>query len=106
MPIPAPLRLVTTAAALIALCVLPGCMAMIAGSGELDDESVQRTQTKDQEERMKRMREGGTVRPAEYNALNERMGAGDGGQVAPKPTVEELERRVQQNKRRREEAAQ
>lgn len=85
------------------VCLLPGCMALIAGSGELDEDSVRQTQTKDQEDRMRRMREGGSVRPAEYDALNEKMGSGSGGEIAPKPSVEELERRVEENKRRRAE---
>lgn len=94
-------RSITRLAALFALLgttLLPGCITMIAGSGELDEDSVQRTQAKDNEERLKRMREGNSVRPAEYNALNNKLGGGDGGEVAPKPTIEELERRTQRAK--------
>lgn len=94
-------RLFSRFAALIALTgtlVLPGCLTMIAGSAELDDDSVQRTQAKDNEERLRRMREGNSVRPAEYNALNNKLGGGEGGEVAPKPTIEELERRTQRAK--------
>lgn len=84
-------------AALSATAPLPGCITMFVGSNaELDDDSIQRAQAKDTEARNRRMRESNSVRPAEYEAINGKLGGGEGGAIAPKPTIEELERRTQQ----------
>lgn len=85
-------------AVLAATAPLPGCITMFVGSNaELDDDSIQRAQAKDTEARNKRMREGNSVRPAEYEALNSKLGGGEGGAIAPKPSIEELERRTRQH---------
>lgn len=85
-----------------ALALLPllvsGC-ALMAASGELND-STERTRAKDQEERMARIRESGSLRPGEYDALRDKMGDGRSVEVAPKPSTAELRQRVEANRRR------
>lgn len=76
-----------------------GC-AFIAASGDINDGSAESAIAKDNDARMRRMREGGTLRPGEYDALRDKMGDGKNGEVTPKPSVEELEQRVEAGRRK------
>jgi hypothetical protein len=76
-----------------------GC-AFLAASGDIEDGSAEATTAKDHDDRMRRMREGGTLRPGEYDALREKMGDGKNGEVTSKPSIEELEQRVEAAKRK------
>lgn len=84
-----------------------GC-AIMAANADIDDGSAEATAAKDHDERMRRMREGGTLRPGEYDALRDKMGDGKNGEVASKPSIEELEQRIEAAKRKNsaEESAQ
>lgn len=87
---------------LAALAPLAGCSsfaAFMVGSGELDDESVRRTQAKQDEERRERMRSNSNIRPAEYEAMNNKLG-GSSTPTTPRPTADELAKKVEEDRRR------
>ncbi len=94
------LRLFAACAALTPLCLTTtGCLMMTAASGDINDGSVERTAAKDQAARMERYQQNTAVRPAEYDMMNERMGA-ESAQSSTAPSLEELRQRVEANKRR------
>lgn len=81
--------------------LLAGC-SLIAVSGEVDDGSLEKTKTKDSEERMRHLRESGALRPEEYEALQGKMGAQRTREMSVAPTVSELEQQVEERRRQRE----
>lgn len=83
--------------------LLGGC-ALVAASGDVNDGSAEKTTAKDQEERMRRLRENGSLRPEEYDALESKMGAGKGSDLNTAPSVSDLEKRVEERRRQQEEA--
>jgi hypothetical protein len=89
--------------ACLSTALLGGC-ALVAASGDIDDGSAEKTTAKDQEERMRRLRGNGSLRPEEYDALENKMSAGKGGDVSAPLSVAELEKRVEERRRQREEA--
>jgi hypothetical protein len=93
-------RLTATTAIIALLSIgFNGC-AFLAASGDIEDGSAESTTAKDHDARMRRMREGGSLRPGEYDALREKMGDGKNGEITPKPSIEELEQRVEAAKRK------
>ena len=94
------LRITASALALALLSLSASGCAFMAASGDIEDGSAEATTAKDHDDRMRRMREGGTLRPGEYDALREKMGDGKNGEVTPKPSIEELEQRVEAAKRK------
>lgn len=85
--------------------LLGGC-ALVAASGDVNDGGAEKTNAKDQEERMRRLRENGSLRPEEYDALENKMSAGKGSALNTAPSVSDLEKRVEERRRQREEAKQ
>src|SRR6476469_9584981 len=93
-------RITANALALAILALSASGCAIMAANADIDDGSAEATTAKDHDERMRRMREGGTLRPGEYDALREKMGDGKNGEVTSKPSIEELEQRVEAAKRK------
>ncbi len=93
-------RLFAACAALFALALTTSGCSLLAVSGDINDGSVERTSAKDHEERMARIRESGSLRPGEYDALRDKMGDGRTAEIAPKSSTAELRQRVEAARRR------
>ena len=89
--------------ACLSTALLGGC-ALVAASGDVNEGAAEKTTAKDREERMRRLRENGSLRPEEYDALENKMGAGKGSDLNATPSVSDLEKRVEERRRQREEA--
>ena len=83
-----------TIIASLLLCTAGSGCAMIAASGDTSEDAAAKRSAQDNDERMRRMREDGTLRPGEYDALRDKMGAPPEAEIAPKPSVDELQQRV------------
>jgi hypothetical protein len=67
--------------------------------GDNDTSVVDRNLERDSASRMERMRSNPNINATEYNIINDRIGSPTTG-LPPKPTVEELEKRVETKKSR------
>ena len=88
----------TPLSCLLVLPLISGCSIFVA-NGDINDGSIEKTSAKDSDERMKRLRDSGSLRPGEYEAFQEKMNAGSDSAVTSKPTVEELEKRVEESRK-------
>ena len=93
-----PARLLS-ASLFCALPLLAGCSLFVATNADINDGSIERTAENDNRDRLRRMRESGALRPGEYEALENRLGTGADNSAIAKPSVEELEKRVQENRK-------
>lgn len=93
-----PLRRLTAALLMSgALLTLSGCTMMLA-TGDIDEESAEKTTARDQTERMNRLRDNGTLNAHEHEQLSQKMGQSQGN-VPYRPSIEELEKRVEADRK-------